>query len=60
MSESVIDVDDLISGCEELERYIGMDAKIAWQDGQWHLFRHDGEGLFTGLSVAELILNMAR
>lgn len=45
-------------GCDTLEMYIAEGGNISWQDNQWWVFEHNGEGVVGGDSIYELILNL--
>jgi hypothetical protein len=41
-----------------LTEFIVQGAKIKKQDGQWHLFAKDGEGLAEGETISKMLMNL--
>lgn len=58
----ILDCCDVVGGAvraiAHLEACLEEGAKIEKQDGQWHIFAADGEGLKTRDSLAELIADI--
>lgn len=41
-----------------LTEFIDQGARIAKQDGQYHLFANDGEGLAEGETISRMLMNL--
>jgi len=41
-----------------LEARLSEGCKIEYQDGRWHIFEADGEGVCSGETIRELLINL--
>jgi len=49
---------DGLDPLELLEARLSEGCKIEHQDGKWHIFEADGEGVCSGETIRELLINL--
>ncbi len=51
-------MNNLVEGCKVLEKELFSAGNIDWQDGEWWLFQHSGDGVISGKTIQELLENL--
>jgi hypothetical protein len=49
---------DLFPCVDRLQEHLERGDKIAFQDERWHLFDDGGEGIVSGATLKEMLVNM--
>ena len=58
VSRLVAIVDGLIPVLDRLEQWLARGARIVYQDNEWHIFKASGDGVVSGNTIRELLIEL--